>query len=177
MRATGFFKAILPELRAWRHDFHQHPEIAFEEVRTSNIIFERLQSFGLKPVANVGRTGIVATIEGTAGPSKKKVGLRADIDALPMTEEGHVPYRSVIPGRFHGCGHDGHTTMLLVRSSHPQNHTDTDENTITGSRCVHGQESPPVFGYCAVHFPACGGGLGRCQGHDRRGPLRTLPMR
>ena len=114
--AATFLKNMLPQLRAWRHDFHQHPEIAFEEIRTSRVIAERLESFGLEPKKNIGRTGVVATITGTApGKSnKRKVGLRADIDALPMNEEGSVSHVSLIPGRFHGCGHDGHTTMLLV---------------------------------------------------------------
>jgi len=119
MKPAAFLKSMLPQLRVWRHDFHMHPEIAFEEVRTSKLIAERLDSFGLDKVArNVGRTGVVGTIVGTApGRSNpRKVGLRADIDALPMMEEGNVPHRSLTPGRFHGCGHDGHTTMLLVSS-------------------------------------------------------------
>src|SRR4051812_1899686 len=116
MRPSSFFRHIMPELRALRHDIHQHPEIAFEEIRTSKIIADKLESFGLSPVRQVGRTGVVVSIQGTkpGRNNAKKVGLRADIDALPMQEEGGVPYRSVIPGRFHGCGHDGHTTMLLV---------------------------------------------------------------
>lgn len=110
----------MPELRTIRQDIHRHPEIAFEEFRTSKIIADKLESLGLSPARNVGRTGVVATIVGTksGGNNSRKVGLRADIDALPMQEEGAVPYRSVIPGRFHGCGHDGHTTMLLVSFSY-----------------------------------------------------------
>ena len=100
------------ELRAWRRDFHQHPELAFEEVRTSGLVAERLQSFGLEPVLGLGGTGVVAVIEGNGGEGRS-LGLRADMDALPILEENDFDHRSVYEGKMHACGHDGHTTMLL----------------------------------------------------------------
>jgi amidohydrolase len=100
-----------PTLKAWRRDLHAHPETAFEEVRTSAFIAEKLASFGVTVHRGIGVTGVVGVIEGLAdGPS---IGLRADMDALPMIEETGAPYSSTFPGKFHGCGHDGHTVMLL----------------------------------------------------------------
>ena len=100
------------ELTAIRHDFHAHPEIGFEEVRTAGIVAEKLRSWGIDVHPGVGKTGVVGVLHGTGGPGRR-IGLRADMDALPMDETTNLPYRSTIPGRFHGCGHDGHTTMLL----------------------------------------------------------------
>nr|WP_286009667.1 M20 aminoacylase family protein [Salinicola sp. S1-1-2] len=97
----------------WRRDFHRHPEIAFEEQRTSDRIVEILREHGLDPVTGLGGgTGVVATIEGNRGAGRS-IGLRADIDALPIEELNTFDYRSTTPGRMHACGHDGHTTMLL----------------------------------------------------------------
>jgi amidohydrolase len=104
--------AFADELTAIRRDFHAHPEIGFEEVRTSGIVAEKLASWGIEVHRGIGRTGVVGILEGRGGPGRR-VGLRADMDALPMDETTNLPYRSTIPGRFHGCGHDGHTTMLL----------------------------------------------------------------
>ncbi len=99
------------ELIAIRRDLHANPEVAFEEARTATVIAEKLSSWGVEVHAGIGKTGVVGVVRGSApGPS---VGLRADIDALPMEERSDVPYRSRRPGAFHGCGHDGHTTMLL----------------------------------------------------------------
>lgn len=99
------------ELVAVRHDFHMHPELGFEEVRTARIVAEKLRSWGLSPTEGVARTGVVCLIEGTA--SGRTIALRADMDALPIEEESDLPYRSHIPGKMHACGHDGHTTILL----------------------------------------------------------------
>jgi amidohydrolase len=104
--------AFADELTAIRRDFHAYPEIGFEEVRTSGIVAEKLASWGIEVHRGIGRTGVVGILEGRGGPGRR-VGLRADMDALPMDETTNLPYRSTIPGRFHGCGHDGHTTMLL----------------------------------------------------------------
>ncbi len=113
------------EMAAWRRDFHAHPEIAFEEVRTSGLVAERLAAWGIEVHRGLGETGVVGVLrgrdggggqgggQGGGGGGGRTIGLRADMDALPMTEENDLPYRSVSPGRFHGCGHDGHTTMLL----------------------------------------------------------------
>ena len=100
------------ELTAVRRDLHAHPEIGFEEVRTSGIVAEKLASWGIDVHRGLGGTGVVGVIKGK-GPGTKRIGLRADMDAPPMEENTNLKWRSTIPGRFHGCGHDGHTTMLL----------------------------------------------------------------
>ncbi|MFQ3453680.1 M20 family metallopeptidase [Bradyrhizobium sp. UFLA01-814] len=100
------------ELTAIRRDLHAHPEIGFEEVRTSGIVADKLASWGIEVHRGLGGTGVVGVLKGK-GSGSKKIGLRADMDALPMEENTNLKWRSTIPGRFHGCGHDGHTTMLL----------------------------------------------------------------
>jgi hippurate hydrolase len=100
------------ELTAIRRDLHAHPEIGFEEKRTSGIVAEKLAQWGIEVHRGLGGTGVIGVLKGK-GDSGKKIGLRADMDALPMEENTNLPWRSTIPGRFHGCGHDGHTTMLL----------------------------------------------------------------
>jgi len=100
------------ELTAIRRDLHAHPEIGFEEQRTSGIVAEKLAQWGIEVHRGIGGTGVVGLLKGKAA-SGRRVGLRADMDALPMEEKTNLPWRSTIPGRFHGCGHDGHTTMLL----------------------------------------------------------------
>jgi len=97
-----------------RRDLHAHPELGFEEHRTARLVCDTLTSFGIEHHAGVGKTGIVAVIEGRNDRNGRRVGLRADMDALPLQEENDVPYRSRYDGRMHGCGHDGHTTMLLA---------------------------------------------------------------
>jgi amidohydrolase len=100
------------ELTAIRRDLHAHPEIGFEEVRTSGIVAEKLKSWGIEVHRGLGTTGVVGVLKGN-GSGSKTIGLRADMDALPMEENTNLAWRSTIPGRFHGCGHDGHTTTLL----------------------------------------------------------------
>jgi amidohydrolase len=100
------------ELTAIRRDLHAHPEIGFEEVRTSGIVAEKLAQWGIEVHRGLGITGVIGVIKGK-GSGTKRIGLRADMDALPMEENTNLKWRSTIPGRFHGCGHDGHTTMLL----------------------------------------------------------------
>ncbi|MBV9750277.1 MAG: amidohydrolase [Acetobacteraceae bacterium] len=100
------------EMRAWRHDLHQHPELALQETRTSAKVQEALRSFGVDEVhTGIAKTGVVGVIRGQ-GPGGA-IGLRADMDALPILEETNLPYASQTPGLMHACGHDGHTTMLL----------------------------------------------------------------
>ncbi|WP_372624070.1 M20 aminoacylase family protein [Falsiroseomonas sp.] len=102
-----------PEMTAWRRDFHEHPELGFEEVRTSGIVAQKLREFGVDEVhTGIARTGVVGVIRGT-GNSTRAIGFRADMDALPIEEQTGRPYASKTPGKMHACGHDGHTTMLL----------------------------------------------------------------
>src|SRR3954451_25094680 len=103
------------ELTAIRRDLHAHPEIGFEEVRTSGIVAEKLKAWGIEVHRGLGRTGVVGVLKGK-GSGGKRIGLRADMDALPMEENTNLKWRSTIPGRFHGCGHAGHTTMLLGKA-------------------------------------------------------------
>ena len=100
------------EMTAWRRDFHAHPEIGFEEHRTSEIVAAKLAEWGIEVHRGIGRTGVVGVIRGARG-GNRAVGLRADMDALPMEEANGFAHRSQTPGRMHACGHDGHTTMLL----------------------------------------------------------------
>ncbi len=99
------------ELTAIRRDLHEHPEIGFEEVRTSGIVAEKLRSWGVAVTTGIGKTGVVGVIEGKR--PGRTIGLRADMDALPIHETTNLPYASKTPGVMHACGHDGHTTMLL----------------------------------------------------------------
>lgn len=104
-------EALREQLVAWRRDFHQHPEVAFEEVRTSQKVAEILTELGLEVQYGVGKTGVVGILEGTGdGPT---ILVRADMDALPIQEENNVPYKSQTTNRMHACGHDGHTAIAL----------------------------------------------------------------
>ncbi|NKJ44645.1 M20 aminoacylase family protein [Novosphingobium sp. SG720] len=104
--------AILPNLVALRRDIHQHPELGFCEHRTAARIAEELRALGLAVHEGIGGTGLVGVLKGTR-PGPRTVGLRADMDALPITEQTNLPWASRTPGTFHGCGHDGHVAMLL----------------------------------------------------------------
>ena len=107
-----FTSAAVDELVAVRRDLHQHPELGFEEVRTSGIVAAKLRALGLEPHTAVGRTGVTALVRG--GRPGRTVLLRADMDALPIEEENDTPYRSQSPGRMHACGHDCHVSILLA---------------------------------------------------------------
>ena len=98
-------------LTGWRRDLHAHPEIAFEEHRTSSFVAERLESFGIEVHRGLAKTGVVGQLK--AGSGNRAIALRADMDALPMDEHNAFDHRSEVPGMMHACGHDGHTTMLL----------------------------------------------------------------
>ena len=102
---------LLEELIAFRRDIHAHPELAFKEVDTANKVAQSLRDIGLEVTTGIGKTGVVGTLK--AGNSTRTIGLRADMDALPIVEQTGLPYASCHHGVFHGCGHDGHTTMLL----------------------------------------------------------------
>jgi len=101
------------ELREIRHDIHAHPELGFEEDRTSEIVAGRLAAWGIEVHRGLARTGVVGVVRGRQSASGRAVGLRADMDCLPIRETTGLPYRSRHEGRMHACGHDGHTTMLL----------------------------------------------------------------
>ena len=103
-----------PEITEWRREIHQHPEILFDTQRTSAMVADKLRSFGVdEVVTGIGRTGVVAVIKGKSTSSGKTIGLRADMDALPIEEQTGLEYASKTPGAMHACGHDGHTAMLL----------------------------------------------------------------
>ncbi|MBV8185161.1 MAG: amidohydrolase [Hyphomicrobiales bacterium] len=101
-------------MAAWRHDIHAHPELLYEVHRTAASVAEKLKAFGCdEVVTGMGRTGVVGVIRGARDGARKVIGLRADMDALPLQEANDIPYKSTVPGKMHACGHDGHTAMLL----------------------------------------------------------------
>ena len=102
------------EITGWRRDFHAHPELLFDVHRTAARVADLLHEFGVDEVTTgIGRTGVVGVIKGRTDTAGRVIGLRADMDALPITEQTGVPYASTTPGKMHACGHDGHTAMLL----------------------------------------------------------------
>jgi hippurate hydrolase len=106
--------ALQDEVTQWRRDIHENPEILYEVHRTAAVVAEKLKAFGCDEVVPaIGKTGVVGVIKGRKNGSGKVIGMRADMDALPMTEMTGLPYASKTPGRMHACGHDGHTAMLL----------------------------------------------------------------
>jgi len=114
---------VLPELleqadamRVLRRDIHAHPELCFEEERTADLIARTLRNWGIEVHTGLGKTGVVGVIKGR--PGQRAIGLRADMDALPMTEHNTFAHASRHPGRMHACGHDGHTTMLMAAAQH-----------------------------------------------------------
>ncbi|MEA3196078.1 MAG: hypothetical protein QOF32_130 [Gammaproteobacteria bacterium] len=108
---------LQPDIQAWRREIHQHPELLYDVHRTAAFVADRLREFGCDEVATgLGRTGVVGVIKGRKPAAKgdiRVIGLRADMDALPIEEETNLPYASKTPGKMHACGHDGHTAMLL----------------------------------------------------------------
>jgi amidohydrolase len=104
-------RSYQPELVAIRHDIHSHPELGLQEVRTADLVAKKLEEWGIEVHRGVGVTGVVGVLRN--GNGQASVGLRADMDALPILEATELPYASQNPGRMHACGHDGHTTMLL----------------------------------------------------------------
>ena len=120
MKLVDELKSKKDELATWRQHLHANPEIAYEEKDTSHFVAAKLESFGVEVHGGFGGTGLVGVIHGNQGDpaSGKAIGLRADMDALPMSEETNLTYASQRPGRMHACGHDGHTTMLLAAARH-----------------------------------------------------------
>jgi len=114
MPVKNRFAELLPEITAWRRDFHEHPELQFDVHRTAGKVAELLKSFGCDEVVEgIGRTGVVGVIRGKTDTGGRVIGLRADMDALPINEATGLDYASKTPGKMHACGHDGHTAMLL----------------------------------------------------------------
>src|SRR5579864_9323748 len=106
---------LVPDMVAMRRDLHEHPELAFEEVRTSGIVAQRLRTLGLEVQTGIAKTGVVGLLRGGASkPGAKTIAIRADMDALPIYELNEIEYRSTIDGKMHACGHDGHTSILLA---------------------------------------------------------------
>ena len=102
------------DITEWRRDLHKHPELLYEVHRTAATVADKLKSFGCdEVVTGIGKTGVVGVIKGRTPGPEKVIGMRADMDALPIEEETGLPYKSTVPGKMHACGHDGHTAMLL----------------------------------------------------------------
>ena len=113
---------LIREMTGWRHDFHRHPELGFDEHRTAARVAELLRSFGLEVHEGVGGTGVVGVLQ--RGNGEASIAFRADMDALPITESGTPDWRSEHDGVMHACGHDGHTSMLLGAAAHLARHGD-----------------------------------------------------
>ena len=114
MPVKNRFAELLPEITAWRRDFHEHPELQYDVHRTAGRVAQLLRDFGCDEVVEgVGRTGVVGVIKGKSDSKGRVIGLRADMDALPIIEQTGLDYASKTPGKMHACGHDGHTAMLL----------------------------------------------------------------
>lgn len=175
---------LVDQMTNWRRHFHQHPELGFEEHETSAFVADRLREWGIETHTGLAGTGVVGVIRGARGEQGPRIGLRADMDALPIQEAGSAAYRSSRPGLMHACGHDGHTAMLLGAAKVLAGRTDftgvihlifqpaeeglggarrmIDEGLFESFPCdavfaLH--NAPPLpLGTAAVHFgPACAG--------------------
>ncbi|WP_424812626.1 M20 aminoacylase family protein [Roseococcus sp. YIM B11640] len=111
MPVNNSIAAFAEEMTEWRRDIHAHPELLFEEHRTAELVAKKLEDWGIEVHRGIAGTGVVGVLRN--GSSTRTIGLRADMDALPMPEETGLPHASKFPGKMHACGHDGHTTMLL----------------------------------------------------------------
>ena len=125
---------FLAELTAQRRDIHAHPELAFSEDRTADLVARELERYGLEVHRGLAKTGVVGVLR--AGTSSRMIGLRADMDALPLAEMNEFPHHSRHAGKMHACGHDGHTAMLLGAARYCASHPDFDgiANLIGGSK-------------------------------------------
>lgn len=119
----SWFDAQRPELESWLHAIHRHPEIGFDENHTAAFVAARLQALDIETHTGIAKTGVVGVLRGTAGVGRM-IGFRAELDALSMQECSGVHYHSRIDGKFHGCGHDGHTTTLLAAAAYLSAHRD-----------------------------------------------------
>lgn len=116
--------SLLPQIQALRQDIHAHPELGFQEHRTAALVYDYLYKLGITVHKDIGKTGVVGVLKGTAGESDRAIGLRADMDALPIQEQTNLPYQSTIAGQMHACGHDGHTAILLAAAAYLSAHRD-----------------------------------------------------
>ena len=124
MNLIAELKQKKTEMASWRQHLHQFPEIAYEEMMTSDFVAAKLESFGIKVHRGLGKTGVVGVIHGqdSYDSMSPAIGLRADMDALPMEEQTNLAYASKHPNRMHACGHDGHITMLLGAAEYLAKH-------------------------------------------------------
>ena len=113
MNIRNSITAMKDEIAGYRRAMHEHPQTAYEETFASDLVAAKLAEWGIRHERGMAKTGVIATIEGQTNISGRRVGLRADMDALDILEEHNKPWVSKIPGKMHGCGHDGHTAMLL----------------------------------------------------------------
>ncbi|MDP6708526.1 MAG: M20 aminoacylase family protein [Alphaproteobacteria bacterium] len=143
------------EMTAWRRDIHAHPELGFEENRTADIVAEKLEGFGIDVHRGLGKTGVVGSLR--VGNAQRTIGLRADMDALPILEANTFDYRSRFDGKMHACGHDGHTTMLLGAAKYLAETRDFDG-------CVH------------FIFQPAEEGIGGAKAMVEDGLFETFPM-
>lgn len=121
---------FLADITAIRRDIHAHPELAFQESRTADVVASALESFGVEVHRGLGGTGVIGVIKGSQGQSERMIGLRADMDALPMPELNEFPHRSRHAGKMHACGHDGHTAMLLGAARYLSEHRDFEGTVV-----------------------------------------------
>jgi len=114
MPTRNRFAQLHEDITGWRRHLHQHPELLYDVEETAAFVVERLKGFGIADIATgIGKTGVVATIKGKSDTKGRVIGLRADMDALPITEATGLDYASTVAGKMHACGHDGHTSILL----------------------------------------------------------------
>jgi len=137
------------DITAWRRDLHAHPELLYDVHRTAGAVAEKLRSFGCdEVVTGIGRTGVVGIIRGNAaGEGARAIGLRADMDALPIEEANDLPYKSTTPGKMHACGHDGHTAMLLGAAKYL-----CETRNFNGTVAVSFKRLSPLTSPCGVTF-------------------------
>jgi hippurate hydrolase len=126
MSVIDSIRAGAKEISALRRDIHAHPELCFQEFRTADLVAAKLKEWGIRVERGLGGTGVLGIIAGSGGSSGRAIGLRADMDALPMQEVNTFAHASQAPGKMHACGHDGHTAMLLAAAQHLAQHADFD---------------------------------------------------
>ncbi|MBS57086.1 MAG: peptidase M20, partial [Rickettsiales bacterium] len=126
MPVLNSINQMLNEMKTWRQDLHKIPEIGLEEYETSKYIKNKLNNFNIEFKDGYSKTGIVAWVKGNKGNNDKSIGLRADFDALPMSEKNTFKHKSTNHGMMHACGHDGHTSMLLGAAKYLSENNDFD---------------------------------------------------